>query len=51
MVLYVLRIAVDRLMLPKTKTPQALATDRNNSIAFVESTVVISLSLILLFVV
>ena len=49
--LYVLRIAVDRLMLPNTKTSQALATDRNTGIAFVESTVVISLSLILLFVV
>jgi hypothetical protein len=47
--LYVIRLAVDTLILPRTKTSEALAAGRNTGVAIVESAVVISSALILLF--
>ncbi len=46
--LYLIRLAVDALILPRTKTSEALAAGRNTGVAIVESTVVISSALILL---
>ena len=47
--LYVLRLAVDLILLPHTKVSDELATGKNIGMAFVESTVVISSALILFF--
>ena len=49
--LYLIRLAVDTLILPKTKTSEALAAGRNIGVAIVESTVAISSALILLVVI
>ena len=46
--LYVLRLAVDLVMLPRTRVSQQVAEGRNVGVAFVETTVVISSALILL---
>ena len=46
--LYLIRLAVDTLILPRTKTSEALAGGRNIGVAIVESTVAISSALILL---
>ena len=46
--LYVLRLAVDLVMLPRTRVSQQVAEGRNVGVAFVEATVVISSALILL---
>ena len=46
--LYVLRLAVDLVLLPRTRVSQQVAEGRNVGVAFVETTVVISSALILL---
>jgi uncharacterized membrane protein YjfL (UPF0719 family) len=45
--LYVMRLLIDLLLLPKIKVSQALATGRNSGVALIESGVVISSALIL----
>lgn len=45
--LYILRILIDLLLLPSIKVSQALTTERNVGVAFIESSVVISSALIL----
>ena len=47
--LFVMRLLIDFLLLPKTKISNELAVGRNMGVAFVESAVVISSSLILFF--
>ena len=47
--LYVVRLAVDVILLPGTKVAHELAVDRNLGVAFIESGVVISAALILYF--
>ena len=47
--LYVLRLVVDLILLPRTKVADELAAGRNVGVAFIESTVVISSALILFF--
>ena len=47
--LYVVRLAVDLILLPGTKVAHELAVDRNLGVAFIESGVVISAALILYF--
>ena len=47
--LYVLRLLIDLILLPTTRISQELAVGRKVSVAFVESAVVISSSLILFF--
>ena len=49
--LYVLRLAVDLVMLPRTRVSQQVAAGRNVGVAFVETAVVVSSALILLLVV
>ena len=49
--LYVLRLAVDLVLLPRTRVSQQVAEGRNVGVAFVETTVVISSALILLLVI
>ena len=46
--LYVLRLAVDLVMLPHTRVSQQVAAGRNVGVAFVETAVVVSSALILL---
>ena len=45
--LYVMRLLIDKLLLPTVQTSQALAVERNLGVAFIESAVVISAALIL----
>ena len=45
--LYVMRLLIDLLLLPKLRVSQALASGRNVGVAFIESGVVISSALIL----
>ena len=45
--LYVMRLLIDKLLLPSVSTSHVLATDRNVGVAFIESAVVISSALIL----
>jgi uncharacterized membrane protein YjfL (UPF0719 family) len=45
--LYILRILIDLLLIPSIKVSQALTTERNVGVAFIESSVVISSALIL----
>jgi uncharacterized membrane protein YjfL (UPF0719 family) len=45
--LYVMRVLLDKLLLPTVSTSRAIAIDRNLGVAFVESAVVISAALIL----
>ena len=47
--LYVLRLLVDLLVLPKVKVAQEMSAGKNVGVAFLESSVVISSSLILFF--
>ena len=47
--LYVLRLLVDLLVLPKVKVAQEISAGKNAGVAFLESAVVISSSLILFF--
>jgi uncharacterized membrane protein YjfL (UPF0719 family) len=47
--LYVLRLLVDLLVLPRVNVSQQMAGERNTGVALVESAVVISSSLILFF--
>ena len=47
--LYVLRLVVDLILLPRTKVSNELAAGRNIGVAFLESTVVISSALVLFF--
>ncbi len=49
--LYVLRLAVDLVMLPHTRVSQQVAAGRNVGVAFVETAVVVSSALILLLAV
>ena len=45
--LYVMRLLIDKLLLPTVSTSHALAVERNVGVAFIESAVVISSALIL----
>ena len=45
--LFVMRVMIDKLLLPSVSTSHALAVDRNIGVAFIESAVVISAALIL----
>jgi len=45
--LYVMRLMIDKLLLPTVSTSHALAVERNMGVAFIESAVVISSALIL----
>ena len=45
--LYILRILIDLLLVPSIKISQALTTEKNVGVAFIESSVVISSALIL----
>ena len=45
--LYVMRLLLDKLLLPSVSTSHAIAADRNLGVAFVESAVVISSAMIL----
>ena len=45
--LYVMRLLIDLLLLPKVKISQSLAVDHNVGVAFVESAVVISSAMVL----
>ena len=45
--LYVMRVMIDKLLLPTVSTSHALAIDRNVGVAFIESAVVISAAMIL----
>ena len=47
--LYVLRLLVDLLVLPRVKVAREVSAERNSGVAFIESGVVISCSLILFF--
>ena len=47
--LYVLRLIIDLVLLPTTKVAYELVTGQNMGVAFIESTVVISAALVLLF--
>ena len=47
--LYVMRVVIDKLLLPTVSTSRALAVERNMGVAYVESAVVISAALILFF--
>ena len=47
--LYLLRLIVDLLVLPKVKVGREMSSERNIGVAFIESSVVISCSLILFF--
>jgi len=47
--LYVLRLLIDLVLLPRIKVSNALTAERNLGVAFIESTVVISAALILFF--
>ena len=47
--LYVLRLVVDLLVLPRVKVGHEMSAQRNTGVAFIESAVVISSSLILFF--
>ena len=49
LLLYVLRLLVDLLVLPRVRVSQELSTGRNSGVAFLEGSVVISASLILFF--
>lgn len=49
--LTVVRVLVDLVLFPRVKVAQELAVDRNLGVAFIEGTVVISVSLILFFAV
>ena len=49
--LYVLRVAVDLVLLPHTRVSQQVAGGRNVGVAFVETAVVVSSALILLIVI
>ena len=49
LLLYVLRLLIDIVLLPRIKVSNALMVDRNLGVAFIESTVVISAALILFF--
>ena len=45
--LYVMRLLLDKLLLPTVSASKAIAIDRNLGVAFIESAVVISSALIL----
>ena len=45
--LYVMRLLLDKLLLPTVSASKAIAVDRNLGVAFIESAVVISSALIL----
>ena len=45
--LYVMRLMIDKLLLPTVRTSDALAVERNVGVAYIESAVVISSALIL----
>ena len=45
--LYVMRVIIDKLLLPTVSTSHALAIDRNVGVALIESAVVISAAMIL----
>ena len=45
--LYVMRVLIDKLLLPTVRTSQAMAIERNVGVAYIESAVVISSALIL----
>ena len=47
--LYVMRVVIDKLLLPTVSTSRALAVERNLGVAYIESAVVISAALILFF--
>ena len=47
--LYVVRMAIDLILFPKASVPHELAEDRNLGVAFIQSAVLISVSLILFF--
>ena len=47
--LYVVRMAIDLILFPKASVPRELAEDRNLGVAFIQSAVLISVSLILFF--
>ena len=47
--LYVLRLIIDLVLLPTTKVSEELAANQNVGVAFIESTVVISAALALMF--
>ena len=49
--LYVLRLAVDLVLLPHTRVSDQVAAGRNVGVAFVETAVVVSSALILLLVI
>ena len=45
--LYVMRLMIDKLLLPTVSTSHAVAIERNMGVAYIESAVVISSALIL----
>ena len=45
--LYVMRLLIDKLLLPTVSTSNALALERNVGVAYIESAVVISSAMIL----
>ena len=45
--LYVMRLMIDKLLLPTVSTSHAVANERNLGVAYIESAVVISSALIL----
>ncbi len=47
--LYVMRLMIDKLLLPTVSTTQSVSVDRNLGVAYIESSVVISSALILFF--
>ena len=47
--LFVMRVVIDKLLLPTVSTSRALAVERNMGVAYVESAVVISAALMLFF--
>ena len=47
--LYLLRLIIDLVLLPSTKVSDELVTGQNIGVAFIESTIVISAALVLLF--
>ena len=47
--LYVMRLLIDKLLLPTVQTSDAMAIERNVGVAYIESAVVISSALILFF--
>ena len=47
--LYVMRLLIDKLLLPTVRTSHAMAVERNVGVAYIESAVVISSALILFF--